>query len=184
MQFRKKQAVNAVLYLCERLGKIGEVADLIKVYKLLYFADQSHLAKYGRSISGDTYIALELGPVPTNLNSAFRAERGDNFASRHFEPFREFSIVNRYIIEPQESADLDWLSKTDVEELDKSVELYGRIPSFQLSTLSHGFAWNEAPKNGAISVDNIMREAKVPDEYISQVMDDLTFERVMSGYGS
>jgi len=32
--------------------------------KLLYFADFDHFARHGTSITGDTYIKLEYGPVP------------------------------------------------------------------------------------------------------------------------
>jgi uncharacterized phage-associated protein len=40
-----------------RLGKV-------KLMKLLYFTDFDHFARHGTSITGDTYIKLEYGPVP------------------------------------------------------------------------------------------------------------------------
>ena len=33
-----------------------------KICKILYFADREHLSKYGRSITGDVYIAMTYGP--------------------------------------------------------------------------------------------------------------------------
>jgi len=37
--------------------------DFHKIFKIIYFADRQHLADWGRPITGDTYIAMEAGPV-------------------------------------------------------------------------------------------------------------------------
>lgn len=40
--YNKEVAINAMLYVINRVGR----ADLHKVFKILYFADQSHLLQY------------------------------------------------------------------------------------------------------------------------------------------
>lgn len=39
--------------------------DYIKLFKILYFAQRDHLAKYGKVIVDDSFRALKHGPVPT-----------------------------------------------------------------------------------------------------------------------
>ena len=63
MKFNECKTVNAVLYIVERLKR----KDFHKIFKLLYFSDREHLNVYGRTITGDTYIAMADGPVPSNV---------------------------------------------------------------------------------------------------------------------
>ena len=43
----------------------GRTEDKLDLLKMIYMADRFHLRKYGRLISGDTYYAMNLGPVPS-----------------------------------------------------------------------------------------------------------------------
>jgi len=47
--------VNTLLYI---IGKLGGTGDFHKVFKILYFADQKHLVRYGFAITDDRYIAM------------------------------------------------------------------------------------------------------------------------------
>ena len=66
MPLNKKKYQNAVLYLCRKLG--GEVRGKKKLAKLLYFADFDFYEKYQKSITGDIYSALPMGPFPSSLD--------------------------------------------------------------------------------------------------------------------
>lgn len=50
--FNSEKSLQAVLYIANRV----ERKDFHKIFKVLYFADREHLIKYGRPITGDTYI--------------------------------------------------------------------------------------------------------------------------------
>lgn len=50
-------------YVLNTLGK----AQFHELFKILYFADQEHIKIYGRPITGDKYIAMKYGPVPSFL---------------------------------------------------------------------------------------------------------------------
>src|SRR3989344_2830279 len=65
MSLRRKKYQNAVLYLCQKLK--GEVRGKKKLAKLLYFADFDLYEKSQKSITGDVYYALPMGPVPSAL---------------------------------------------------------------------------------------------------------------------
>ena len=90
--FRKEIAIEAILYIANRV----ERKDIHKICKILYYADQRHLSKYGRSITGDTYIAMAYGPVPSNVEDIFKAVRGDSFFSPYVDNIRkeEFDSSN------------------------------------------------------------------------------------------
>ena len=51
---KQQKAINSLLYVISKLEK----ADTHKTYKILYFADQKHLVRYGRPIIGDTYVKM------------------------------------------------------------------------------------------------------------------------------
>lgn len=67
------KAKSVLLYI---LNKIGGETDLIDVFKVMYFADRKHIAEYGRTILGDTYVAMKNGPVPSKIYDCVKKARG------------------------------------------------------------------------------------------------------------
>jgi len=53
--FNKDKSIHSVFFI---LNEIEEGCDIHKVCKILYFADQKHLVKWGRPITGDHYIKM------------------------------------------------------------------------------------------------------------------------------
>src|SRR3990167_2382135 len=66
MSLHEKKYQNAILYLCQKLG--GEVRGKKKLAKLLYFVDFDFYEKTQKSVTGDVYKALPMGPFPTALD--------------------------------------------------------------------------------------------------------------------
>ena len=64
--FNKDKSIHSVFFI---LNEIEEGCDIHKVCKILYFADQKHLVKWGRPITGDHYIKMNYGPVPSNIKN-------------------------------------------------------------------------------------------------------------------
>lgn len=54
-----EKTTEVLLYITE------QVTDVYNALKVLYFADKDHLAKYGRQICGESYVAMKDGPVPS-----------------------------------------------------------------------------------------------------------------------
>src|SRR5262245_62889630 len=44
--------------------------------KIFYFADKAHFLDWGRPISGDRYVAMEHGPVPSNIYDLLMEDSG------------------------------------------------------------------------------------------------------------
>lgn len=69
VQYGTDVLLNAALWVAERLPE--QDRRIHKLFKILWFADLLHLKQYGRSVTGDTYIAMNYGPVPS-AGDAFR----------------------------------------------------------------------------------------------------------------
>lgn len=175
--FKYQRAINSILY---SLQKLGGNTDMHKICKILYFADQKHLAEYGRSITGDIYIAMKFGPVPSYIDDLLKALRGDSFfsSSREIEPLKECIIFeNRFIMRGIKDPDLNELSRTDIKCLDYAIELCRDKNFTELTEFSHGLAWNNTQADRAMSVKDILREIGEDESYADYIADSLRTQR-------
>lgn len=170
MNFRKDVAIQAVLYVLQQLGG---TADMHKVFKTLYFADQMHLAQYARSITGDDFIAMDYGPVPSQIYDLFKALRGKSFFSIQSEEYKSLlRAVNRFDFQALQAPDLDYFSQTDLECLNAAIELCRDKGFNELVALSHGKAWNNTKLNRTISMKDVLSEVGEEEGYIEFVVQN------------
>lgn len=165
--FNKETAMEAVLYIAQNIERRR---DMHKIFKTLYFADREHLSRYGRSITGDSYIAMSYGPVPSKIDDIFKAIRGDSFFATYADDLKEyFHFVNKYVIEPNRNADMDFLSETDVECLNFAIAKCKDKTFEELVKMSHDMAWNNTRKDREMSVKDILRENGDTEEYAEYI---------------
>lgn len=165
--FNEQKTVNAVLYIISKLKR----KDFHKIFKILYFADREHIAKYARPITGDTYIAMGDGPVPSKLYDILKSVRGDSYFKDDGKFSKLFKIVNWDLVKPLQKPNLDALSKTDIEHLDNALELYGNMSWDEVREKSHDYAWRNTIKNTPISLENIVRETGSDTEYLNYIKE-------------
>lgn len=177
--FKQDVAIQAVLYI---LQKMGGRCDIHKCHKILYFADNEHLSKYGRTITGDSYIRMDWGPVPTCVYDLFKAVRGDSYFANQVDGIRKrcFHFVNNKDIVASATPDMDYLSESDVEILDKYISELRNKDFHEVSDVSHGFAWSHTAKNDEISVRDRLTEMGDSDEYIHYIEGQLAAEEAMA----
>ncbi len=171
--FKYDRAINSLLY---SLKMLGGTSDMHKLCKILYFADQQHLSLYGRSITGDTYIAMQFGPVPSCVDDILKALRGDSFFSSvpEIERLRHCIVFdNRFIVRALQEPDMDELSGSDVKCLNYAIDLCKDKSFSELTAFSHGLAWNNTQRDRAISVKDILREAGDSEPYVEYIADNL-----------
>ncbi len=170
--FNLEKSLQVVLYVSNRLQR----KDFHKIFKIIYFADRGHLSKYGRAITGDTYIAMKDGPVPSKIDDIFKAVRGDSYFANSEEIVRFsklFTVHDWFFIDPKQEPNLDYLSPTDIEELDESLSKYGSLSWDEIREKSHDYAWRATVANKQISIENIMLENGSDGDFISFVVDDI-----------
>ena len=67
--------------------------DYIKLFKILYFAQQDHLVRYGKVIVDDSFRALKHGPVPTYTYKALQIAEGKPLEGDFDEFLSNISVI-------------------------------------------------------------------------------------------
>jgi uncharacterized phage-associated protein len=151
MSLNRKKYQNAVLYLCQQLK--GEVRGKKKLAKLLYFADFDLYEKNHRSITGDVYKALPMGPVPVSLESiTIEMTRKKMLQIDRVEEREGYNPTEIY--KCLVKADLSVFDEEEKKMLDRIILKYGHLTGKQLEELSHG----EAPYIGTALKEKIPYE--------------------------
>ena len=162
--FDAEKAIAAIAYLVEQSG-----ADLYAVMKMVYLADRTHLGKFGRTITGDEYTAMEKGPLPERSYNMCKYIRGQR---SYFDALPDARSRLRMIgnnFELVSPPDLDVFSKSDLSALNETVSLYRRGQFGAIWKASHDAAWKaawekaEARGIGSISMDLDSIAASLPD---------------------
>lgn len=153
--FDKEKTLNIILYILGNLKR----TDFHKVFKILYFSDREYISKYGMPITGDSYIAMEAGPVPSKVYDICKIVRGDSF-SQDTENIREFLRVEDWMyLKANKPADLDKISPNEKDVVDKCIALYGDLTHDEIKEKSHDIAWRSTARDYAISFEDIARES-------------------------
>lgn len=135
-----EKALEVVLYVSRRTN------NLFNIVKTLYYADKFHLENYGRLITGDHYIAMEDGPVPSGAYDLIKFVRGDDFAydSKIVKARPENALKveiekdgNKTYVYPLRDPNLEVLSESDKECLELSIEEYADMNTSKLWKFVH-----------------------------------------------
>lgn len=170
--FNKKKAINAILFIASHLTR----KDFHKIFKILYFAEMDHLSKYGRMITGDSFYALQDGPVPSSIYNIFKSVRGDEEIILVDEDFSKYFTVSAdKFINPISDYNLKCLSKSDLNCIVDSINKYGKMSFSELRRLSHGHAYTQTPAKGHITIESILEETGADQEYIQYVTENHIF---------
>ena len=167
IQFDKEKSLNALLYVANRVQR----KDFHKIFKIIYFADRQHLADWGRPITGDTYIAMEAGPVPSRLYDMLKIVRGDSYLPDIEGLGKYFQVENWMYVNPLQDANLNRLSPNEQEVLDACIDKYSSLSYDEIKEKSHDIAWRSTARDFAIQWDNIAREAGLDEVEVACLQD-------------
>lgn len=151
----EKKALEAILYVAQKTH------DLFHIVKVLFYADKYHLEKYGRFISGDCYIAMPEGPVPSGAYDIIKCARGDlrNDDQRitSLNPSESLDVTDKFIIAPLRDPDLDYLSESDIECLNLAINNYANMDHNDLWNLVHSeLSYKKSKLNKPIKFNDIL----------------------------
>ena len=141
--FKPRKFASVVAYLAARRPGVTKK----ELCKIIYFADKEHLLRYGRTITGDRYYALEQGPVPTR---GLDALNGKNKHPEDDAEVAKYGKIRGSNFEPNgKPPDLKAFSKSDLKVLDDVFQEIGHLPAWELEQRSRQeAAWARARKNG------------------------------------
>lgn len=137
-----------VLYILKNTQKD---IDYIHLFKVMYFAQKEHLLNYGLPIMDDSFYARKHGPVPAFTYKVLHIMEGKaddasdeikNFANNLTISFKD----GHQMVGLKEGADcdMDELSESNIETLDKWIAKCKDVKAFELINLSHDKAWEKA----------------------------------------
>lgn len=131
------------------------------VFKIMYFADKLHLERFGRFITGDTYIAMEFGPVPSHAYDLTKE-------ARESERWHDMAIEG-YCIIPLRDANIDFFSDSDIQCIDEAISTHKHKTFGQLTDESHDAAWQSTPQNEPITIESIVRTFSDADDLLAHL---------------
>jgi len=107
--------------------------------KVFFFADREHLLDWGRPISGDRYVAMEHGPVPSCIYDLLKDTSGepDEVVDALTERVEIRSDGNKRHVYSRLDSDFPALSESDKEYLLAALQKYGKMSFKKLKELSH-----------------------------------------------
>lgn len=144
---------EAILYIASHY-KVG--LEKYMICKLLFLADKYHLVRYGRTITGDRYVAMQHGPAPSSaldsLNAVLAGEDRTSELATALEVNPRFQYPRFVAVA---APDLESLSESDIEALDEVLAQFGSKSFPELRAMTHEMAayqnaWdNRGNKNSA-----------------------------------
>lgn len=156
-KIERKSIVETVLYI---LGQTGGT-DIYHILKILYFAEQKHLARWGMRMTSDSYCAMQYGPVAYELYGAFRRTSScDHELSEMLQQAIKCADVDASSIYlPCRNANMDYISVAAKECLDESILENQNLTFNELLCKSHDDAW-KAARNRDGQIMDIVSMAK------------------------
>lgn len=148
MKYNQEKGIEIVKYILSK-----GIHDMYHLLKVIYFADKYHLEHYGRQITGNTFIAMDYGPVPSEAYDMCKIIRDGIWIPDELKCFYQ----KKHLFFCTESPDIDMFSESDLEALDKSIKTITEVPLFsQLKEISHDEAYNNTELNEKISIESII----------------------------
>lgn len=159
------------------LSRFPEGVDYIKLFKILYFAQQDHLVRYGRGVVEDSFKAIKHGPVPTYTYKALQIAEGKPLEG-DFADFLKNITVKDSLVYSSIAPDMDELSGSDIKSLDASISKCKDANSYDLSELSHDKAWEEAysrsqedPEKDFMSIIDIAKAGNASQRMVDYIRE-------------
>lgn len=162
------------------LKNLNGSSDFHKLFKILYFAEQKHLSKYGSPIFADRFIAMKNGPVPSNIYDLLKIIRGDSIFSNPILNFsKDFAIRDDYFVTIlHNELDLEVFSESEIECLSESIEENKLLDFFTLTSKSHDSAWAHSERDDEMSVFEIAKAGGANDELVKYIAVNLENEHL------
>ncbi|MBD2801423.1 SocA family protein [Xenorhabdus sp. M] len=168
-RFDSEKALEAILYVASNAPN----PDIYHIGKILYFADRKHLDRYGRLITGDTYIAMKDGPVASNTYDMIKLARGNGRYvpdGCDIQNIRFSLSVDGREIRAYRTPDDDVFSDSDIECIDEAIAEIGHLTFAKIRTMSHDSVWQHADENGEISIVSLAGTCRDSEKLIDYLL--------------
>ncbi len=175
--------IEAICFLLHSLKTV----DKIHLVKLMYLADKYHLMNYGRTITGDDFIALQNGPAGSKTMDVLEYDPyilGEylDYAQRMFQTDKVYQYTAGEKCNPES---LEMLSQSDKEALEFSIEHFGKMDKWDVVKYTHKLPeWKQfkpqfdanSIKKESIKIEEVLYNPQdkyfsVPQDHIDQSLE-------------
>ncbi len=153
IKFDEKKFRQAILYLLS-LSPNKTIEGKKKLAKLLYFADFNFFEAYEQYLTGASYRALKMGPVPDQLEKFIKTNDSEVIKISSKKTGLENDTVVFSLNKNQEDMILDKLTENERKVLQKVFRDYGNLSGGDLEKITH----SEAPYNAVAQGEYIPYE--------------------------
>lgn len=180
-KYEQIKLVQIALYVLQKTGGI----DYYHLFKILYFAELKHLEKWGSRITSDNFYALDYGPVPTYL---YDVVKGCNVSNTDLLKLFSDNIQSAgkdapNVLLPKVEVNMNYISKSEIEALDASIEENAYLTFSQLKTKSHDSAWYEAYHHAgskAMSSISMAKASGADDATLEYIQEQIELGEVLA----
>lgn len=152
-QLNANKGVEALVYAARRLPGKGHYWPL----KAQYVADRRHLERHGRTLYGETYVAMPYGPVPQAAFNASRAlAEGELICELPMDAVRAALRRDGDRLVALRDADPHVLGADERESLDWAIRIVADLSFDELKNQTHDSAWEKTPRNAPMAWQDIV----------------------------
>lgn len=171
-KFDERKATQAAArFLKLRGGKMSH----LKLIKLLYLMDREALKRWGRPVTGDSYVSMPQGPV---LSKTYELMA---FGGKTWKEI--VSEIGNYEVSLKGEPSTDDLSEAEIELIDEIFKEYGGLGRWKLRDLTHEFQeWTDPGQSSIpILIENLLKILGKTEAEISKIKaDEMSLRRVES----
>lgn len=159
MEPAKDKLVEAILFLITEAAERKREVTQYDILKSLFFADKSHMNRFGRPITFDNYVAMQHGPVPSFAYELLKNESDPGWLGVGALPWECVpGHLNKPNIctyrNPKRQPSDDVLSESDKEALSDALATVMSLTFGQIRKLTHDdpaytAAWGEGESGNA-----------------------------------
>jgi putative zinc finger/helix-turn-helix YgiT family protein len=106
-----------------------------KLNKLFFYLDFSHFRKYGSSVSGLEYKAIQMGPVPNRFDLIFQEAESNGYVERSISLMRDF--VSEQFLPSEKKFNPEIFTKEEINSLKEVAERFKTTSTKDIIDLSH-----------------------------------------------
>lgn len=163
LEFDIQKTIAAVAFLTEQQG--GQL-DMFLGLKMLYLADKESLIRWGKTITGDSFVSMPKGPVLSEVYNLFKGI-GPREHQREWDAV--FSERVNHSIHPLVSVGVGLLSEREMERLEEARKQINNFAPWEVARWLHDTCpeWQD-PQGSSIPIDPdvILRNAGRTQEEI------------------
>ncbi len=137
--FKQERVYQMILFFAEAMQPWKT-----KLNKLLFYSDFLHFKKYGYSISGLKYVAIDYGPVPDEYELLFTFGRKNEIFKKVYQEINNDAAGEKILPMKQAKFNNKLFESNELETLNTILDKFRNITSSEIVKMSHEEkAWTE-----------------------------------------